>query len=75
MAPHGRELSSIDFESMLGGPLSAVVNAQAQAAMTTVTFIKEVGFEPESSDDQEPPALRPPGGSALRRLGRRRRNP
>lgn len=50
MASHGRELSSIDFESMLGGPLSAVVNAQAQAAMTSVMFIKEVGFEPKSSD-------------------------
>mgnify|MGYP003574383296 CR=1 FL=1 len=41
----GKELSSIDFESMIGGPLSAVVNAQAQSAMTTVNFIKEVGFK------------------------------
>lgn len=41
----GQELSSIDFESMLGGPLVAVINAQAQAAMTTVNFIKEVGFK------------------------------
>lgn len=50
MASHGRELSSIDFESMLGGPLSAVVNAQAQAAMSSVTFIKEVGFEPKTTN-------------------------
>lgn len=41
----GQELSSIDFASMLGGPLRAVVNAQAQAAMSTVNFIKEVGFK------------------------------
>lgn len=41
-----RELSSIDFESMLGGPLVAVVNAQAQAAMSSVNFIKAVGFKP-----------------------------
>ena len=41
----GQELSSIDFESMIGGPLIAVINAQAQAAMTTVNFIKEVGFK------------------------------
>jgi hypothetical protein len=41
----GQELASIDFESMLGGPLIAVVNAQAQAAMSTVNFIKEVGFK------------------------------
>lgn len=40
-----RELSSINFESMLGGPLIAVVNAQAQAAMSSVNFIKAVGFK------------------------------
>lgn len=50
MASHGRELSSIDFESMLGGPLSAVVEAQAKAAMTSVRFIKEVGFEPDTTN-------------------------
>jgi len=47
----GQELSSIDFESMIGGPLVAVINAQAQAAMTTVNFIKEVGFKKKSTDD------------------------
>ena len=41
----GQELSSIDFASMLGGPLRAVINAQAQAAISTVNFIKEVGFK------------------------------
>ena len=45
MPSPGQELASIDFESMLGGPLVAVVNAQAQAAMATVNFIKEVGFK------------------------------
>lgn len=47
---HGQELASIDFESMLGGPLIAVVNAQAQAATTTVDFIKAVGFKPGETD-------------------------
>jgi hypothetical protein len=51
----GQELSSIDFESMLGGPLVAVVNAQAQAAMSTVNFIKEVGFK-KAGTDQDPTA-------------------
>jgi hypothetical protein len=51
----GQELSSIDFESMLGGPLVAVVNAQAQAAMSTVNFIKEVGFK-KTKTDQDPTA-------------------
>src|SRR5712664_3729781 len=46
----GQELASIDFASMLGGPLIAVVNAQAQAAMSSVNFIKAVGFEPATVD-------------------------
>jgi hypothetical protein len=50
MPTPGQELASIDFESMLGGPLVAVVNAQAQSAMATVNFIKEVGFKKPSSD-------------------------
>lgn len=40
----GQELSSIDFQSMIGGPLNAVVRAQAQSAQTSVDFIKSVGF-------------------------------
>ena len=52
MPSPGQELASIDFESMLGGPLVAVINAQAQAAMTTVNFIKEVGFQkPDEEQD------------------------
>jgi len=41
----GDELASLDFESMIGGPLTAVVRAQTQAAMTSVDFIKAVGFD------------------------------
>lgn len=44
-ASPSRELSSINFESMLGGPLVAVVNAQSQAAQSSVNFIKSVGFK------------------------------
>lgn len=51
MAAPGRELSSINFEAMLGGPLIAVVNAQAQAAMSSVNFIKSVGFKAGNADD------------------------
>ncbi|MFN4329462.1 MAG: DUF2589 domain-containing protein [Limnobacter sp.] len=49
----GQELSSIDFQAMLGGPLSAVIKAQAQSAQTSVDFIKSVGFNP--SDAQTDP--------------------
>jgi len=47
----GQELASIDFESMLGGPLVAVINAQAQAAITTVNFIKQVGFKKKAAEE------------------------
>jgi hypothetical protein len=40
----GQELSSIDFQAMIGGPLNAVIKAQALAAQTSVDFIKSVGF-------------------------------
>ncbi len=53
MVNPGKELSSIDFESMIGGALIAVVNAQAQAALSTVNFIKAVGFKAGDSDDPE----------------------
>lgn len=48
----GEELASIKFESLIGGPLIAVVNAQAQSAMATVNFIKTVGFKQPSLADQ-----------------------
>ena len=58
MPSPGQELSTIDFASMLGGPLIAAVNAQAQAAMSAVNFIKEVGFEklqvPAGQNGQDP---------------------
>ncbi|MDT9000779.1 DUF2589 domain-containing protein [Paucibacter sp. APW11] len=50
MPSPGQELSSIDFASMIGGPLNAVINAQAQAALSSVNFIKSVGFEPNITD-------------------------
>jgi hypothetical protein len=49
MATPGQELASLDFENLIGGPLIAVVHAQAQAAMATVNFIKQVGFKPPPS--------------------------
>ena len=41
----GNELGNIDFVSILGGPLEAVVKAQAQAAIVSASFIDELGFE------------------------------
>jgi hypothetical protein len=46
----GQEMASIDFESMIGGPLISVVNAQAQASMSSLEFIQKVGF----TEDKDP---------------------
>jgi len=53
-----KELSSINFQSMIGGPLSAVIRAQAQSAQTSVDFIKSVGFNPsDASEDPGKPTM------------------
>lgn len=44
------EMSSINFENIIGGPLNAVIKAQNSSAITTVNFIKTVGFEPDTMD-------------------------
>lgn len=50
MADYGNEISSISLGSIIGGALSAIVEAQSQAAHTTVNFINEVGFEGEQGE-------------------------
>jgi hypothetical protein len=60
MADPGQELSSINFSNMIGSPLSAVIKAQAEAAQSTINFIKSVGFKegdasnPEATSTGEP---------------------
>ncbi|MDR2304142.1 MAG: DUF2589 domain-containing protein [Treponema sp.] len=44
MPDHAKELSSLDFSSIIGGALNAVITAQAQSARTSVDFIRDVGF-------------------------------
>jgi len=44
-ADFAAELGSIDFEKLIGGPMQAAVAAQNSASLSTVAFIKEVGFE------------------------------
>ncbi|MEZ4453343.1 MAG: DUF2589 domain-containing protein [Nannocystaceae bacterium] len=43
----GRELSSLDFASLIGAPLNAIIEAQAKAAITTANFVREVAFDKE----------------------------
>jgi hypothetical protein len=54
----GQELSSIDFQAMIGGPLNAVIKAQALSAQTSVDFIKSVGFNaPDAAADPGKPTM------------------
>lgn len=53
----GDELASLDFESMIGGPLNAVIKAQAQSAVTSVDFIKAVGFDTDDSGNITGPTM------------------
>ena len=39
------QLSNLPFDNIIGGPLNAAILAQAQAAETTVDFIKSVGLQ------------------------------
>ena len=43
-------LQSIPFGTLIGGPMKAAIEAQAQAAKSTVDFITTVGFEPKEAD-------------------------
>eukprot|EP00013_Stygamoeba_regulata_P020985 CAMPEP_0177651444 /NCGR_PEP_ID=MMETSP0447-20121125/12551_1 /TAXON_ID=0 /ORGANISM="Stygamoeba regulata, Strain BSH-02190019" /LENGTH=268 /DNA_ID=CAMNT_0019154525 /DNA_START=117 /DNA_END=923 /DNA_ORIENTATION=+ len=48
-----RELAALDFNKILGGPLTAVIHAQAASALVTVNFIKEVGFHMTDDEKEE----------------------
>ena len=62
------ELSAIPFGALIGGPMTAAIEAQSKAALASVEFIRAVGFDndgnihnvvfkykagPEESDVQE----------------------
>jgi len=40
----GAELANIDFKNIIGGPLQAVITAQALSSKTTTDFINDVGL-------------------------------
>ena len=54
MANLGDELASLDFSSLIGGPLVAIVNAQAQASLSSADFIKQVAFKPTTTSPPGP---------------------
>ena len=48
MLSQGKELAALDFAQIIGGPLEAVIVAQARAAAVTTNFIQETAFEAPS---------------------------
>ncbi|MBT0774131.1 DUF2589 domain-containing protein [Kineosporia sp. J2-2] len=48
------ELNSLDFGTLIGGPLMAVVQAQSVAAKNTVDFINSVGFTSTTDTSNNP---------------------
>lgn len=44
MANLAGELNSLDFASLIGGPLQAAITAQNNASLAQVDFIKTVWF-------------------------------
>ncbi|NML57843.1 DUF2589 domain-containing protein [Chryseobacterium cheonjiense] len=51
-ADFAAELGSIDFAKIIGGPLDACVKAQSNAAISTVSFIQQVGFEKDGEENK-----------------------
>lgn len=45
------DLQAMPFGEMIGGPLSACIEAQEKAALTTVNFIRNVGFVKDKDDN------------------------
>lgn len=45
MAAVAGELQALPFGSLIGGPLDAAIEAQGRAAMSSVNFIRQIGFK------------------------------
>jgi Protein of unknown function (DUF2589) len=43
------ELQALPFGALIGGPLDAAIEAQARAALSSVNFIKQIGFKDDKS--------------------------
>lgn len=49
MLSQGQELAALDFANIIGGPLQAVIKAQAASAMVTYNFIQAAAFQNSGS--------------------------
>jgi len=48
----GQELGNLDFRSIIGGPLQAVIAAQALSSKTTTDFINDVGLYSDANGNK-----------------------
>src|SRR5688572_27894135 len=51
------ELRQIPFSSLIGGPMTAAIEAQALAARSTIEFIQKVGFKAPTGGFEPPDML------------------
>lgn len=58
MLSQGKELAALDFAQIIGGPLQAVITAQASAAQLTTKFIQDTAFEPQTGASTGPQKLK-----------------
>ncbi|WP_428267626.1 DUF2589 domain-containing protein [Haliangium sp.] len=50
MAEEVKDLKSLPLYEIIGAPISAMVQAESQAAWTALEFIEKVGFQPPDAD-------------------------
>ena len=77
MLSQGKELAALDFAQIIGGPLEAVIVAQARAAAVTTNFIQETAFEAPSggAGAAGADAIRWPKAARQQTHSRRPKNP
>ena len=54
MAKIVKSIQSLDLHELIGGPLAAMVQADAHAARTTLEYLEAVGFSPAETGDDTP---------------------
>lgn len=64
-----KQLENLPFDNLIGGPMTAAISAQSQAAAETISFIKSVGFKPVKDDNTYDPELDDDGITTLDNKG------
>lgn len=54
--PEGSDYGALTLYQLIGAPLKALIDAEAQSAMATARYIEKVGFESNEGDENGPSA-------------------